>query len=215
MEAYRDMLAIARYLAEADASDRRAQSDYGIALMRMAGGMPDSMAKEKYDCYRQARDRLRAADRATPGGIGNRINLAYIEYQMGEWAPGPGREAHYRAAASLAESLLQSRSTSAVGTLVLACRRLGEIAARRGQMDEALEWGRKGLDAAEQPQHKARAMSAMGAIYAAGGRRAEAVEWYRKAVALWREQATKPAFPQRDRQDYKEASEALARLLPR
>ncbi len=229
LRAYANMAVIARELYEHDTADQRARSDYGIALMRVAGATPASRFPNKLQAYQDAHRLLAEASSADASNQPNRVNLAFVEYQLGELLSrhGRGKESldWWRKSSANAEHLSASGQFTPARIFVDSSRRLGEAAAARGQREEALSWAAKAVKQGEGTAARdgaslsmlalrPRAYAAAASIIGKTGRSAEALDYWRKADAAWAGLASRPGFSKSHRADWDEVRAALKGIKP-
>ena len=130
----------------------------------------------------------------------------------------------YAESASIAGSSLKSGQPSFLIIFIGSNQRLALNAVAQGHRDEALEFGRRTLQAgASAPDVTAlppafpRALSTMGLIYAElfrsslrqPGDREQAIDWLRKSVHAWREMQDHPGFGASQEREMRETEDAL------
>jgi hypothetical protein len=153
----------------------------------------------------------------------NRGDLAYSLVLLGDAVAASGDRAgavhYYREGLTLLETLVNYGSRGPVITLIDACRKLGEEAARRGDRAASLVYARRALEVSDPASALAkgrpasyqlfltpRGLAAMGLTYAWLARdhngapsqaredREQARAWLTKSLAAWRGAQADPAF---------------------
>ena len=221
--AYRQLVDIGRRLYEADPKDQRVANDYGGALSRLAAALPEQERARQIALPRESVRVLQEVARVSPQNLLNRGDLAYSYVLLGDAVAASGDRAgavrYYREAVTLLETLVNYGQRGPVITLIDACRKLAEEAARRGDREASLAYARRAFEvsdpaSASSKQRPAsiqlfltpRGSAAVGLTYAwlARGRNAtsnqaredreQAVVWLEKSLTAWRQAQADPAF---------------------
>ena len=176
--AYRQAADVGKRLYEADSSDQRAASDYGIVLSRVETAMDDSDLPQKLGVQRESLRVLDEAFRISPKNVSLQIYRALVHLHLGEslTAGGMMEEARraYLDSVAISEPYLKLGHASLVVMFMRANQRLALNAVARGRRAEALAFAARVLETGEHPPTDAssarvvpRARSAMGLTYAA------------------------------------------------
>ena len=199
VQAFRRMVDVARRIHEADPSDQRARGDFAMALTRAAGVMSPQQAQEQIRTLRQALALQEEVARNNPKDVSNRTDMVMGYYSLAEAHQRAGdkrAEAQaYRDGLRLAESVLPAGTGTLPRYAVAICGKIGELAAHRGDRQEALAMARRVLQLSDpagpvakgrplefQRYLEARGTSSAGLIYAALAMKAEARQWLRKSI---------------------------------
>jgi tetratricopeptide (TPR) repeat protein/tRNA A-37 threonylcarbamoyl transferase component Bud32 len=231
LAAYRQAAEAGKRLYEADRSDQRAASDYGIVLSRVETAMDEGDLKAKLEVQQESLRVLDEAFRVSPENVSLQIYRALVHLHRGEalTASGSTEEARraYLESAAISEPALTLGHTSLVVLFMRANQRLALNAVARGRRAEALAFSRRVLEIGDSPPTDAasarvvpRARSAMGLTLAAladspvrqSGDRDDARTWLRKALEGWQSAASDPTFAAPHRREMREVEEALTRL---
>ncbi len=232
------MVAIAQSLYDADHSDFRALSDYGIAQLRQ--GIVTVSGTEKRAILDSAHQKLNEAALRNPKSTVNGMHKAWTEVELGREYDASGDAAsavrYYQMAIATSDSVLAIRpmDTSTLRWLVAACSGLAERQARSGARAQALATLDKILKFAEQADRSAAAQStsmrgligrtwqAAGGVYArlasagSGVQREQDLEaarmWYGRAIADWHKIEQSKEFLAPQRREMEAATAALASL---
>ena len=244
LDAYKRIVDIGRRLYEADPADQRAVLEYGIALGRVAGALPEERAAERISLLQESQQLFENVARVNPQNLTNRDQLAQGYRMLGDalWASGEisGAVRSYREGLRLAETLLEAGQSAPPLTVVAACRRLAEEAARRGDRKTSLAYGQRALEisdpqgpfakgrpAAVQRILTARGPTAMGLVYASLARvdkanteqaredRRQSEIWLEKGLVAWRQFQSDPAFAPVYRKEIQQVEAALTDLQKR
>lgn len=149
VKAYSRVVEIARRIYDADPADKRAQSDFAIALSRMAVVSTPRDVGSRIRMLQQAIDLQNQLSRTNPDDLSNRADSAVNHLFLGDayLSEGDAQRAAetWREGIRLAEPMLSSATpTIARGTLMM-YRRLGELTAARGDRKAALLLGEKAM----------------------------------------------------------------------
>jgi tetratricopeptide (TPR) repeat protein len=234
LRAYQQAAAIGKRLYEADRSDQRAASDYGIVLSRVETAMDDSDFAGKLAVQEESLQVLEEAARVSPGNVSLQIYRTVVQQHIGDSFDAAGNldgaRRRYLESAAIAERHLKLGHTSLLVLFIHANRRLALNAVARGRRAEALTFAESALKVAENPPADAtsaravpRGRSAMGLTYAAllrspvgqPGDRELALSWLGKALDGWRQAQADPGFAAPHRREMREVEEALAQIQGR
>jgi tetratricopeptide (TPR) repeat protein len=238
LEAYQQMLAIARRLHETDPANQQATGDYAVALTRVAAVTPQ--APQKLSMLKESLGLLHEIERVNPQNVMNRWDLEHGYMLLGDALAASGRPgviAAYRESAALAEGLLASGMYSPVPDLASVLERLAIMAAADGNREASLAYARRVLEItspegqfakgrAENVQRflTPRGSGAMGLAYAALAHaatsrpdlaredRRQAAAWLNKSVAAWRCLQSDPAFSPSHKQEMRRVELAAAEI---
>ena len=240
LQAYGQMLDVARRLHETDPANQQAASDYAIALTRVAAVTPDKESVQRLAMLRESLDVLLQIERVNPQNGMNRWDLAHGYWLLGDAllpSDRPGGIRAFEESVALAEGLIAAGVNSPAPDLVAVRLRLGVLAARAGKRDAALAHARRALEISDPAGELAkgrpvnvqrfltpRGSAAMGLIYAAlagvkdglpettRSDREQARDWLQKSLAAWREIQSDPAFSPAHRQEMQQVESAAAGL---
>ena len=240
LDAYQQMLAVARRLYEQDPANQQATSDYAIALTRVAAVMPPGELQQRLPMLQDSLHLLRAIAQVNPQNSMNRWDLAHGYWLLGDALIASDRAGAIRAyeeSAAVAEGLIAAGVDSPVPDLVAVREKLGLLAAKDGNRAAALADARRVLDISDGagPLAKGRSESvqrfltprgsaAMGLIYAALARatntsraialedRRHAREWLGKSLAAWRELQSDPAFAPSHQEEMEQVAAAAVEM---
>ena len=230
MEAYGKMVEQAKALSDADATDVRAISDYGIALLRLGIVTPEERGQDKLATLERAHQFLSDAARRNPKSVANGMHKTWAELELGNLFRNRSDRAsaarYYQMAIASGESVLaiNPKDSSTQRWLIAGARNLAEEQARSGHRAEALATLDKALQLAAKAEGAAprssvnlrsvgpRAWQAAGSVYALLGDREAARTWYQRALAEWRELEKQKGFLSPHRREMDSVSEALAAL---
>jgi tetratricopeptide (TPR) repeat protein len=231
LRAYRQAADVAKRLYDADRSDQRAASDYGIVLSRVETAMDDSDIPQKLAVQRESLRVLDAAARISPNNLTLHIYRALVHLHIGEslTVDRQFEEARlaYQESAGISEPYLGRGHASLFVMFMRANQRLALNAVARARRADALKFAERVLRASEDPSSTVpsvragpRGRSAMGLTYAAllnspvtePGDRENALLWLRKAADAWHAAQSDPAFAAPHRREMREVEEALARI---
>ena len=231
LRAYRQAADVGKRLYDADRSDQRAASDYGIVLSRVETAMDDSDLPQKLAVQRESLRVLDEAARISPDNVTLHIYRALVHLHIGE-SFTTGRQFEdarraYQESAAISEPYLGRGHASLFVMFMRANQRLALNAVARARRADALKFAELVLRASEAPPSNApsvragpRGRSAMGLTYAAllnsrvteQGDRQNALSWLRKAADAWHAAQSDPAFAAPHRREMREVEEALARI---
>ncbi|MBZ5608652.1 MAG: serine/threonine protein kinase [Acidobacteriia bacterium] len=240
LESYSQMVAIAKSLYDADHSDFRALSDYGIAQLRE--GIVTAPGPGKRAILESAHQNLTEAAQRNAKNTTNGMHKAWAEVELGRLFEAGGDSAsgarYYQMAIASAEAVLAIRpqEPSAQRWLVAASSGLAGEQARSGARAPALATLDKALKLAQEADRTAapesvslrsniaRTWQAAGGVYArlaSTGRGAQrdqdiaaARTWYGRAIAEWRKIEPQKEFSAPLRREMEAAAAALAALAP-
>ena len=244
LDAYRQMLAVARRLYDADPANQKAVSDYAIALTRVAAVLPDQDFSERLTMLEESLKLLQEIARANPQNLVNRWDLAHGYLLLGDAVAHSkdhaGAVRAYQESVSLGEVLLTSGFPLAAVDLVGAHEKLGLLAAQGGDRTTALTEARralaisgpdgpiaKGRPAVAQRFLTPRGTSAMGLVLSALSRapgvrpaqslqdRQAAVRWLEESLSGWKALEPDPAFAPPHRFEMQQVEKALAEIRSR
>jgi tetratricopeptide (TPR) repeat protein/tRNA A-37 threonylcarbamoyl transferase component Bud32 len=206
IDAYRQMVAMARHLHEADPADQRAASDYANALARMAA--VTAPLDERIAMLRESLRLLDGVRLVSPRNTINQWDIAHEHGLLGdllvESGDREGAVRSYHESVSVSEALLTAGVTSPVPTLMSSCQKLAEDSAAHGDRTLALAYSRRVLELSRAAGAKKllvpNGATAMGLVYAQLGDREQANTWLQQSLAEWRQAQTDPNFgPQQSR----------------
>jgi serine/threonine protein kinase len=240
LNAYRQMLAVARRLHETDPANQQAISDYAIALTRVAAILPAGETAQRLAMLQESLALLHEIERVNPQNVLNRWDLTHGYWLLGDALIASDRPAAiraYRQSVALAETLIAAGVSSPAPDLVSVLQRLALLAAGEGDREAALRQARRALEICDPaaPIAKGRAENvqrfltprgsgAMGLAYAALARaktsapaaavedRLHAKEWLQKSLAAWRDLQSDPAFAPSHREEMQQVEEAAAKV---
>jgi eukaryotic-like serine/threonine-protein kinase len=231
LQAYRQGAEIGKRLYEADRSDQRAASDYGIVLSRVETAMDDNDLTQKLAVQRESRHVLDEAARTSPNNVTLQIYRAVVDLHLGDSLTAAGKVEDARLAylesAAISERYVALGHASLLVTFMRANQCLALNAVARARRADALAFAERALHTGENPPADVpsaragpRARSTMGLTYAAllrspvrqPGDRDNAVSWLRKAADAWHVAQSDPAFAAPHRREMREVEEALARI---
>jgi len=242
--AYRRLVDMARRLYEADPTDQRVASDYGGALSRLGAALPEGQLAGQIALPRESVKVLEEVARVNPGNLPNRADLAYSYVLLGDALAASGDRAgavrYYREAQALLETLVNYGQRAPVITLIDACRKLAEEAARQGDRAASLAYARRALEVSDPAAASAkerpagmqlfltpRGYAAMGLTYAWLARaanttseqaredREQAGVWLEKSLTAWRNAQADPAFAPPHRREMQRAEATLSAVRKR
>jgi eukaryotic-like serine/threonine-protein kinase len=230
LRAYRQAADVGKRLYEADRSDQRAASDYGIVLSRVETAMDDH-DPEKLSVQRESLRVLDEAARISPKNLTLQIYRALVHLHLGETLSANRQldEARlaYLESAAISEPYLARGHASLFVMFMRANLRLALNASGLARRADALKFAERAFRTSEKPPTDApstrarpRGLSAMGLTYAAllnspvrdPGDREHAVSWLRQAADAWHAAQSDPAFAAPHRREMREVEDALARL---
>ena len=231
LAAFRQAAAVGRRLYEADRSDQRAATDYGIVLSRVETAMDDSDLHGKLAVQRESLRVLDEASRVSPGNASLHLYRALVHLHLGETLTVAGMvddaKRSFLDSLAIAEPFMKRGHTALVVMFMRANQRLALNAVARGQRAEALSHAERVRQLSEKPPTEVpsvrlipRVRSVMGLTYAAlagsrvsqAGDRKDAVTWLRQALDAWKAAAADPAFAAPHRREMGEVETTLARL---
>ncbi len=211
LRAAEKFVAVAKRLQEADPADHRAAMDYGIALSKLASKVPEPQSAKRIELLEQAIPRLQQGAKRDPKNTVTLMFLAGAENRMGDALRDRGDLAGARRAwlASVgdAEAILATGQLPAAEIFLLACRSLGENAAKSGDRALAEQYARRALSIGEPDSEPAKprsktdqafalpqSLAVAGFIRARLGETDAAVELLSKSVDAWQVVRLKPMF---------------------
>jgi tetratricopeptide (TPR) repeat protein len=234
---YATMADIARFLHEADATDMRATSDYGIALLRL--GIVSPM-DTKRSTLEQAFALLELVGNRNPKDKPNAIHKAWAATELGNLSRSGGDHAsakrYYSLALTAAESVqnIDPNDITSQRWLVIAARslaqeqiRVGDATGALATVDKAVQLGvrRDSTAPAESVPIRsvvASAWQAAGAVHVllANRERNEprsrhrdtARDWYQRSMMEWRKLAPLEGFTSLQRREMDSTAAELAAL---
>jgi eukaryotic-like serine/threonine-protein kinase len=231
LRAYQQAADVGKRLYEADHSDQRAASDYGIVLSRVETAMDDSDLPQKLAVQRESLRVLDEAARISPANVTLHIYRALVHLHLGDSLTAARKVEDARLAylesAAISEPYLERGHASLFVLFMRANQRLALNAVARSRRADALKFAERALHAGEDPPADApsvragpRGRSAMGLTYAAlldspvrqPGDRENALSWLRKAADAWRVAQSDRAFAAPHRREMREVEDALARI---
>jgi tetratricopeptide (TPR) repeat protein len=236
LEAFRNMVATARFLHDADPADARAAMDYGIALLRLA--LVTSQSILKRDTLTHSQELLTSVVQRNPG---NMVAVSYKTWAESELAAlylaerdRPAGIRYYRMALDTAETGLRGASDpSTQKGLIIAVRGLAEEQARSGARGDALATLKSGLGMAQELDgstpltsslraNVARGWQVAGSVYGILSRlengdqaiedRATARNWNQRAVDEWQKMEEHKTLTPALRKEFYAARQALKEL---
>jgi tetratricopeptide (TPR) repeat protein len=239
LEAYRQMLAVARRLYETDPANQQAVSDYAIALTRVAAALPDTEPAQRVELLRESQKLLLDIQRVNPDNTMNRWDLSHGYSLIGDallaQRDTSGAIDAYEQSVALAEALLKIGVTSPIPDLVTVRERLAVEAAKEGDRGTALLHARRILELIDpngpfakdrapnvQRGFAPRGSGVMGLVYAGFVRnrgatrdqkhedRQLAVYWLERSLDSWRQLQSDPAFAPPQRREMQQVEAALA-----
>jgi hypothetical protein len=236
LEAYRSMVATAKFLHDADQADARAAMDYGIALLRLssivsAGEGKRAILTHSHELLTQVMEQNSQNMVAASYKTWVESELAAFSLTAGD---RPASLRYYRLAIKTAETALRHASDpSTQKGLMVAARELAEEQARTGARSDALETLEHGLRMAEEvdqsaPQtsllrvNVARTWQAAGSVYSilsreeSGQQAAEdrnaARLWFQRALDQWNKLEPQKGFQGQYRKEMEATKDALNKL---
>jgi hypothetical protein len=238
LEAYQQMLAIARRLHETDPANQQATGDYAVALTRVAAVTPQE--PQKLSMLKESLGLLHEIEQVNPQNVMNRWDLEHGYMLLGDALAASGRPgviAAYRESAGLAEGLLAAGMYAPVPDLATVLERLAIMAAAGGNREASLAYARRVLEItspdgqfakgrAENVQRflTPRGSGAMGLAYAALAHaatsrpdlaredRRQAAAWLNKSLAAWRSLQSDPALSPSHKQEMRRVELAAAEI---
>jgi hypothetical protein len=242
--AYRQLVSVGRRLYEADPADQRVANDYGGALSRLAAALPEDQLAAHIALPRESVRILQEVARVNPQNLLNRADLAYSYILLGDAlaasGDGAGAVRNYREGLALTETLLNVAQRGPAITLIDACRKLGEEAARRGDRAASLAYARRAFEVSDPASAAAkgrpanfqlfltpRGSAAMGLTYDLLARarnatpqqaredRSQAEVWLEKSLAAWRQAQGDPAFAPPHRREMQRVEVTLSAVKKR
>ncbi|MBC8168094.1 MAG: protein kinase [Bryobacteraceae bacterium] len=237
IDAYRQMLATARHVHLSDPADQRASGDYGIALSRLAAVLPAEQAAERLTLLRQALTLHRQVAQINPTNRTNQADMGFAYNLLGDTLLQAGDRAAavraYTDGLQLFEPMVDSGPASNALASVLLCRKLGEIAATKGQRDVGLTYARRALQLTDPSTEIAkrrppesqrfltpRGLSVMGFVYAGLAKgsspraddKDQAQSWLSQGRAAWMALQNHPAFASPHKRELRMVEETLKNL---
>ena len=228
--AYRQAADVGKRLYDADRSDQRAASDYGIVLSRVETVMDDT-DPQKVIVQRESLRVLDEAAKISPKNLTLQIYRALIHLHLGDSLTAARQvddaRVAYTGSAAISEQYLARGHAAMFVMFIRANRLLALNAVARGRRDDALRFAERALRACEDPQAATpslravqRGRSAMGLTYAAladspirePGDREHARSWLSKAAEAWRTVASDPTLAAPQRREMRDVENALTRL---
>src|SRR5262249_12245583 len=190
---------------------------------RVAGGLPENRPTQRVPLLRESARLLQEVDAVNPQNLTNRTDLAHGYNLLGDALDASGDRAAavrgYRESVVLSESMLHTGRSGPLASLVSACRKLGQDAARHGDRETSLSYARRALEVSDPDSSSANARppsvqkfltprgpTAMGLVYAALARskmthsaqvredRRQAAVWLQKSLAAWKQVQSDPAI---------------------
>jgi eukaryotic-like serine/threonine-protein kinase len=151
LAAYRQAAEVGKRLYEADRSDQRAASDYGIVLSRVETAIDDGDLTQKLEVQQESLRVLDEAFRISPENASLQIYRALVQLHLGGSLTAAGKIEEARRAyldsVAIAEPSLKLGHASLVVTFMRANQRLALNAVARGRRAEAVSWLRRAMDA--------------------------------------------------------------------
>jgi eukaryotic-like serine/threonine-protein kinase len=149
LEAYGRMMQIARRIHDADPADRRARSDYAIALYRMASAQPASALTSRVEMLLKAVQLHSELARESPDNPSHRSELVIAYNLLGNayQDSGDSRRAldAFRQGVQAGEPIFPTLAPQASRTAVALYRKAGALLARNGERRGAISMGEKAL----------------------------------------------------------------------
>ena len=198
----RRMLSIAERLAAADPQDNRAKFDYGMSLMRVAGGIPPDQPDQAIQLYQRSLGILEALMHENAGNLRVRMYIVSLYGHIGQRLHAQGNQAaaieSYRKSVALGGKLADTDPANLESALIvqdsrdLLSKALAEMKDRAGALEicsAAIRYA--GIAAAAQPRSLdalvtlPRALASRADVLARLGDWAEARDAYREALAAW------------------------------
>jgi serine/threonine protein kinase/tetratricopeptide (TPR) repeat protein len=241
LQAYQQMLAVARRLYEADPANQQAVSDYANALSRVAGTLPGRKPAERLAMLRESLKLFQQIQQVNPQNVMNRWDLGHGYGLVGdaliESHDTAGAIRAYQESISLHEALVTAGVTAPAPDLVGTHEKLALEAAKQGDRESALLHARRALEISdpvgllakgrsenEQRFLTPRGTAAMGLTYAllasakhvkpadAEQHRRQAADWLQKSLVSWRQLQADPAFAPPHRQEMEQVETVLKAL---
>ena len=226
-QAFRRAADLAKELYEVDRVNQRAVSDYGIALSRVETVMDDG--PEKIQVQRDSLAVLGEAAAIDPANVQMKVYEVLVAQHLGDSLVAAGdargaREAYARAV-QVAEPALSSGQASLLILFTQTAQRLARVDGASGRRSEALDVGRRAVQASESgaTRTRARGYAAPGFAYAAlaesaarqPGDREQALSWLKKSLDAWRTGKSEPGFTALHQREMDQVAQAIARLETR
>jgi len=208
-------------------------------VMPAATGISGSSSNQKHDAVGSLRDsatevREVIASHPQSARLSAQLYRAVAGQELGDRFNRDGDFAEakkaYTDSVSIAESNLKSGQDAFLTIFIGSTRKLGLNAIAQGNRDEALEFGRRAVEASSQAKDSrasllasARSASAIALIYAElfrsplrhTGDREQAVSWFHKGLNGWQQAATKAGLGPLQEQEVQETEQALRFLESR
>jgi serine/threonine protein kinase len=220
-KAFDSMVDAARQRFEANPDDQGAIIDYGMALGRVAA-IPLQPVDERLELYQRAAKQLAGAIERDPSNSTVRMNLASQKELAADLLAENGRQAdarsHYLAALAVLDG--STNLLPAARRVQVTClQKLGEDAARRGNLSEATTFAQRALKIGEAtPQSptasaivRPKAYVAMASVESLLHRPAEARKWREKALQEYQRLSNEKDFAPAYRKLMKELEATLAK----
>ena len=227
----REAAAAAKTLYDANRSDERVVSDYGIVLSRVETAMDDDDLPQKLAVQRESLHVLDEAARISPKNVTLQINRALVNLHLGDSLTAVEKfddaRLAYMDSVAISEPYLKLGPASLLVIFMRANQRLALNAVARARRADALAFAERALHTEENRSADApsvlagpRGRSAMGLTYAAllrspvrqPGDREEALFWLRQAAEAWHAAQSEPAFAAPHQREMREVEETLARI---
>ncbi len=244
LEAYRQMLTVARRLHETDPANQQAVSDYAIALTRVAAVLPDQDSTERLSMLQESLKLLREIEQVNPQNMDNHWDMSHGYLLLGNaLVQAKDRAAGIRAyqeSVSLGETLLAAGRALPAVDLVSAHEKLALLAAETGDRKTALTEARRALDisgpdgvlakgrpASFQRFLVPRGTAAIGLVLVTLSKargatpaqalqdRQEALRWLQESLAAWRPLQSDPAFAPPQKFEMQRVEAALTEIQGR
>ena len=221
----------AKRLYDANRSDERVVSDYGIVLSRVEAAMDDDDLPQKLAVQRESLHVLDEAARISPKNVALQINRALVNLHLGDSLTAAEKFEDARFAyldsVAISEPYLKLGHASLLVMFMQANQRLALNAVSQARRTDALAFAERALHTEENRSADApsvlagpRGRSAVGLTYAAllrspvrqPGDREEALFWLRQAAEAWQAAQSDPAFAAPHWREMREVEEMLARI---
>jgi tetratricopeptide (TPR) repeat protein len=234
---YGRMVDVARFLHDADSSDMRARSDFGIALLRLGIVSPTDTKRSTLE---QALGLLEHVARLNPQDKPNAIHKAWAEIELGDLCRAGGDHTsaarYYALGLATAEAVqaVDPRDSASQRWLVTAARELAKEQIRAGDPSHALATVDKAVQLGTRLQSTAppgsvtirsivaRAWQAGGAVHVALAEherdeprqrhRETARDWYQRSMAEWRKLEPLEGFTSLQRREMETTAAELTAL---
>jgi non-specific serine/threonine protein kinase/serine/threonine-protein kinase len=224
LQAFQRAAGLAKELYEADRANQRAVADYGIALSRVETVMDDGPDKVKVQ--RESMAILGEAVAIDASNLQLKVYETLVAQHLGDSLMktgdrGSARDAYARSV-QVAGPAVSSGQAPIVILFIQSAQRLARLDGVTGRRSEALDLGKRAVQAGESgpTRTRARAYAVPGFAYAAleesaarqPGDHEQALSWLRKSLDAWRAGKAEPGFAAAHQREMDQVVEALARL---